>query len=31
MMNFKPKFNKNNNESFKILRMRIEPESKNYI
>ena len=30
MMKSKPKFNKNNNESFKILRTRIEPESKNY-
>ena len=29
MMNSKPEFNKNNNESFKILRTRIEPEFKN--
>ena len=31
MMNSKLEFNKNNNESFKILRTRIEPKSKNYI
>ena len=29
MMNSKPEFNKNSNESFKILRMRIELEFKN--
>ena len=29
MMNSKLEFNKNNNESFKILRTRIEPEFKN--
>ena len=29
MMNSKLEFNKNNNESFKILRTGIEPKSKN--